>query len=364
MTMNLQAKFNQLAERLQDYSVGQGDILEAICLGLVAKEHVLLYGPPGCNKTASIIATAALLGANGNFFSKTLNKYTPPDELIGPVSVKGMREDRFYHCLDGYIGTAELAFIGEVFRGNGATRVALHTILNEGYVDNGGKMIRIPLHICFLDTNNLPSIESDKPFYDRLLLRVPVNYLSSSDPDPFTRMLATEEFDPRAEDPVLSIAEVKQATEEARTQVAIPEHILTELFNLRASFLEKELAFSDRRWKRSLNVVRAAAWLREADTVEPLDLFALRHVLWDYPEQRTVMSELLSHYEGLTSKVAAGSLAKEAQRIFDHAMKSGLGDAYVDAIVELADLRDRAGDNDTREDIVKKIATLEAQASK
>ena len=359
---DLQQKFATLRERLTDYSVGQQEIIDAVCLGLVAREHVLLYGPAGCNKTATILATSALCGINGSLFSVTLNKYTAPDALLGPVSIKGLKEDRFEHKLDGYIGTAPLAFIGEVFRGNGATRVALHTVLNERYIDNGGHRVKIPLHVAFLDTNNLPAVDGDKPFYDRLLIRVPVSYLPSVDSDLFVKMLSCAAFDPNAEDPIMTFADLTQAAEQASEQTSVPDTILHEVFNLRASFMEKEIGFSDRRWKHSLNVLCASAWLRGSDMVEPMDLYALRHVLWDYPEQRDTMAELLDPYQGMTASHVENSLIDQATSIYENALKSMVGEVLVSAMVELNDLRDRVSEPQLRDRINAMLDELENSA--
>ena len=61
--------------------------------------------------------------------------------------------------------------------------------------------------------------------------------------------------------------------------------------SLRAALRQHELIFSDRRWKQSLRLLQASAYLDGRDTVNDNDLDILRHVLWDTPAQRQTAEE-------------------------------------------------------------------------
>lgn len=50
---------------------------------------------------------------------------------------------------DGYLPTAEVAFIDEIFKANSAILNALLTLLNERLFDNGNQRYKVPL-LCLV----------------------------------------------------------------------------------------------------------------------------------------------------------------------------------------------------------------------
>lgn len=82
-------------------------------LALVSREHMLMLGPPGTAKT--LVAT--YLGRtteSGKFFEILLSKFTTPDEVFGPVSVKELiSKERHFRKTDGYLPWAETVMLDE-----------------------------------------------------------------------------------------------------------------------------------------------------------------------------------------------------------------------------------------------------------
>ena len=76
----------------------------AIVLGLVAREHVLLVGPPGTAK--SMLATGLTKAIDGaQCFNVLLTKYTTPEEVFGPPKLSALRKDNTgYDLRDLFIG--------------------------------------------------------------------------------------------------------------------------------------------------------------------------------------------------------------------------------------------------------------------
>ena len=60
-----------------------------------------------------------------------------------------MRQDEYTRKTDGYLPTAEVAFIDEIFKANSAILNALLTLLNERLFDNGNKRLEVPL-LCLV----------------------------------------------------------------------------------------------------------------------------------------------------------------------------------------------------------------------
>ena len=73
-----------------------------------------------------------------------------PEELFGPLSMKGLEDDRYERQIEGYLPTAEVAFVDEIFKANSAILNALLTLLNERLFDNGGVRSRVPSRRSFL----------------------------------------------------------------------------------------------------------------------------------------------------------------------------------------------------------------------
>lgn len=60
-----------------------------------------------------------------------------------------MENDQYVRQIDGYLPTAEVAFIDEIFKANSAILNALLTLLNERLFDNGNERAPVPL-LCLV----------------------------------------------------------------------------------------------------------------------------------------------------------------------------------------------------------------------
>lgn len=63
--------------------------------------------------------------------------------------MKGLENDEYVRQIDGYLPTAEVAFIDEIFKANSAILNALLTLLNERLFDNGNQRFSVPL-LCLV----------------------------------------------------------------------------------------------------------------------------------------------------------------------------------------------------------------------
>ena len=58
-----------------------------LLLAALAGEHLLLLGPPGTAKSELSRRMARLTG--GTYFERLLTRFSVPEELFGPLSMKG-----------------------------------------------------------------------------------------------------------------------------------------------------------------------------------------------------------------------------------------------------------------------------------
>lgn len=168
----------------QDIFVGKDEIIDLLALCLVAREPLLLVGPPGTAKSDVVVAFCQGLGLrtfdnrDGNsgerdYFEYLLTQYTEPNEIFGPVDIKALQErGDFRRKSEGMIQNVYIAFLDEVFKANSEILNALLTIMNERRYYEAGRYTRIRLITLFGATNRVPASSDLDALYDRFTLRV------------------------------------------------------------------------------------------------------------------------------------------------------------------------------------------------
>jgi MoxR-like ATPase len=73
-----------------------------------------------------------------------------------PDGAPGLENDEYVRKIEGYLPTAEVAFIDEIFKANSAILNALLTLLNERLFDNGFRRISVPL-LCLVRARPRPA---------------------------------------------------------------------------------------------------------------------------------------------------------------------------------------------------------------
>lgn len=87
-----------------------------------------------------------LVGSDRNLSSLTLRACHTHSS---PHTCPGLENDLYERQTSGYLPTAEVAFIDEVFKANSAILNALLTILNERLFSNGSARLEVPL-LCLV----------------------------------------------------------------------------------------------------------------------------------------------------------------------------------------------------------------------
>lgn len=145
-------------------------LAELIVLAAVAREHLLVIGPPGTAKSAVVRRVAQTLG--GNYFEYLLGRFTEPSEIFGPVDLRKLRDGMVETETREMLPEAEVAFLDEVFMGSTAILNTLLAILNERTFRRGHTRVRCPLRVCVGASNHLPDDDALAAFADRFLVRV------------------------------------------------------------------------------------------------------------------------------------------------------------------------------------------------
>lgn len=274
----LSAKFETLAERLNVEHVERREEIDCALLALVAGVTFFMLGPPGVAKTMLVRRLHAHIDGS-EFFAKTLDKFTTPDDLFGPRSLSAMKQDQWRRTVEGTLVTADFAMLDEFFEASSALLKTLLEALNERTFRQGDETIAMRLSTVFTASNEIPSDPRLAALYDRLLLRRQLRPILDS--QNFMAMLASPRL--TVPEPVLSWNEVLLAQVEA-AQVTVPTVVLEAMTTVRRGLADREIHPSDRRFMESLRVVRAAAWLDGAAEADTDHLQCLTNILWDRPE--------------------------------------------------------------------------------
>jgi MoxR-like ATPase len=151
----LKAAVDRIAENL----VERDEEARLVVLGMISQEHVLFLGPPGTGKSAIGRRLSKICG--GQFFQRLLTRFTTPEEIFGPLSLRALENDEYRRCTTGFLPTASVAFLDEIFKANSAILNTLLTVLNERQFDNGaGLREECPIRCVVGASNELP--ESDE----------------------------------------------------------------------------------------------------------------------------------------------------------------------------------------------------------
>ena len=210
----IRAKFATARRELAAALIERDDEIDTVLTALVAREHVLLVGQPGSAK--SLLLDALLAWTGGRKFSILLTKFSVPEEVFGPVSIIGLKEDRYVRITTGKLPGADFAYIDEIFKSSSAILNTLLKVLNERVFDGGDGVARpVPLKLCVAASNEWPDPERGKELaalFDRLTFRKSVRPILSTAGR--KRLLWTRDHTPRLST-TISPAEIDQAHRDA-----------------------------------------------------------------------------------------------------------------------------------------------------
>jgi len=297
--MNAQ-RFSRLVSAASEGLMERGHVVASALLSILSGQSVFFFGPPG---TAKSLIARRLAGVfrESRFFECLMNRFTTPEELFGPVSIKELKTaDRYVRKTEGFLPSVDFAFLDEIWKSSPAILNSLLTILNERRFRNGDHVEDVPLKAIVAASNELPQANQGlEALYDRFIMRFlvpPVREVES-----FESLLCGGGVDA-----TVSIPDDEKITNEewdgvrlGLSSIKISPDALSAIKSIRKKLAKVSdggaaVYVSDRRWIKATLVARTAASVCGRMEVLPNDLAVLADCLWEKESDRDRVNEVVT----------------------------------------------------------------------
>ncbi|MFP3214318.1 MAG: AAA family ATPase [Nitrososphaeria archaeon] len=169
------ADVSTIARRLKDeldkYVVGNEDVKTAVITGLLTGFPTLLIGDPGTAKTYTIEILSKMIDGikPEELFIVLAHEAMTPEDIFGNANLKKLREEGVLEYItEGFLPSAKLVFIDEIFKSNKVLAESLFRAINEKKFRNGSKEISLPWLAFFSASNEVRvNTQADRAFLDR-----------------------------------------------------------------------------------------------------------------------------------------------------------------------------------------------------
>ena len=285
-------------------------------LAALAGESVILLGPPGVAKSmvARQLKTAF---RDAQSFEYLMSRFSTPDEIFGPVSIQKLKtSDTYERAVEGYLPTADVVFLDEIWKAGPAIQNTLLTVINEKIFRNGNREMHLPLKLLVAASNELPAKgEGLEALWDRFVIRIESRPIkleknframlleSHADFSGSTGALGHADFADNADFSDLKItAEEYAEWAEKICKIGVKEEVLDAISAIRKSLRavnvdeaaeRRNIYVSDRRWKNIVRLLRTSAFMQDREEVDICDLLPIYHCLWQEPEERDAIRSIV-----------------------------------------------------------------------
>ena len=294
----LREKIEKNLEILNNGLVGKEKVMKLGLLSILSGENMILVGPPGTAKSEISRRLREILADSGSetYFEYLFTKFTTPEEIFGPLSIKQLQNDKFERNTEGYMPSSRIVFLDEIFKANSSILNTLLTILNERVFHNGLKREKTPLISLIGASNELPFENHElTALYDRFLMRVVVGYVSDDEIEMLLDIKETDmEIPAEIKFTESDLNEIRNESEKVRVTSGIKRTIMQIRQDYNKIFAEdSHEIISDRKLVKMVKLFKISAYLNGRDKVDFSDLMLLTNCLWNNPENIEKVTKLV-----------------------------------------------------------------------
>ena len=324
-------RFKQLLGEMNRGIYEKNTEISLSLLAALAGESVILLGPPGVAKSmvARQLKTAF---RDAQSFEYLMSRFSTPDEIFGPVSIQKLKtSDTYERAVEGYLPTADVVFLDEIWKAGPAIQNTLLTVINEKIFRNGNREMHLPLKLLVAASNELPAKgEGLEALWDRFVIRIesrpikleknframlleaPTDFLGPTDFTDSTDSSGSmgkcgftdsADFSDSTDFSDLKItAEEYAEWVEKICKIGVKEEVLDAISAIRKSLRavnvdeaaeRRNIYVSDRRWKNIVRLLRTSAFMQDREEVDICDLLPIYHCLWQEPEERDAIRSIV-----------------------------------------------------------------------
>lgn len=291
--METTTQIKALLKKLSEGLFEKQHILAIALLSAIAEESIFLLGPPGTAK--SLVARRLKLAfKDGKSFEYLMSRFSTPDEIFGPVSISLLKnEDRYERVIDGFMPTADIVFLDEIWKASPSIQNALLTAINERIFQNGNTTINLPMKALIAASNELPAEDEGlEALWDRFLVRMVSNCIQS-ETEFFKMVRQNVTSEVVVPNDLLISDSLYNEWQSKISKIAIPDDVCSAVSFIR-KLLKEELNkegvnvmdyyISDRRWKKCFHLLQTSAFLNGRNSIDKSDIILLIHCLWNKSE--------------------------------------------------------------------------------
>lgn len=294
----------QAVKEIGDEFLERREETEMLIITLLARQNAFLLGEPGTGKSALVRRVCAIL-EGGVYMDLLFDKQLPLADIFGQYDLVGYKNNGVWRRdPTGRLPQAHIFFGDEVGKSGPAVTNSLLTAINEhAWHDGSGKAVPIPLLMHVGASNEELEMPEQAALWDRYGTRKQV--MPIQEPGNFQSLLwsAVEKKTKKAPTTV-SLRDLLVAIEKDVPAVELPAGIIAKVMQLKSDLRAENQKPSDRRWKSSMRLLQAAAYLGGRTSVDEDDLLILKHVMWDSLEFAALVEVKVMNNASATAKWA------------------------------------------------------------
>lgn len=319
---NIRERILSLLEEMARGAYEREDVIGLALLSAVAGESIFLLGLPGVGK--SMVARRLKMAfKDSTSFEYLMSRFSTPDEIFGPVSISKLKDNDCYErVIDGYLPTADVVFLDEIWKAGPAIQNSLLTVLNEKIFQNGTQVIHLPLKAVISASNELPAEgEGLEALWDRFLLRYIVRPIDNK--EMFMALLTGQTEDCHIPEEIKITATELDEMKQGIRSINVPDEITEVIYSIRKTIIQEKQQMSqgvdvtksdlveppyvsDRRWRKIMGILKTSAYLNGRQQVDYSDCLLMNHMLWDKDEQINSVMKLVT--EAMVKNIVHGGI--------------------------------------------------------